>query len=123
MSLAPGRIIAHFRPAVQLRQAQMDFLLNGRPANAGGCAPETTLLDFLRSRGLTGAKEGCAEGECGACTVVMVRPRGTGSAYVPVNSCLLFLPMVANHEVYTIEALAAAGPLADCQREIAGRGG
>ena len=101
----------------------MDFLLNGRPANAGGCATQTTLLDFLRARGLTGAKEGCAEGECGACTVVMVRPRGTGSAYVPVNSCLVFLPMVAGHEVYTIEALAAGGQLADCQREIAERGG
>jgi xanthine dehydrogenase small subunit len=101
----------------------MEFLLNGRPANAGGCAPHITLLDFLRSRGLTGAKEGCAEGECGACTVVMVRPRGLGSAYVPVNSCLVFLPMVANHEVYTVEALAASGQLADCQREIAERGG
>ena len=101
----------------------MDFLLNGRPANAGGCAPQTTLLDFLRARGLTGAKEGCAEGECGACTVVMVRPRGAASAYVPVNSCLVLLPMVAGHEVYTVEALTADGHLADCQREIAERGG
>jgi len=101
----------------------MDFLLNGRPANAGGCPQQTTLLDFLRARGLTGAKEGCAEGECGACTVVMVRPCGSGSAYVPVNSCLLWMPMVAGQEVLTVEALAASGKLADCQREIADWGG
>ncbi len=101
----------------------MDFLLNGQAVKAGGWEPHTTLLDFLRSRGLTGAKEGCAEGECGACTVVLVRPSGSGSAYVPVNSCLMFLPMVAGHEVYTVEALAAAGRLAGCQREIAERGG
>src|SRR5215470_11928761 len=98
------------------------FTVNGQPV-AVEAASHVTLLDFLRSRGLTGAKEGCAEGECGACTVVMVRPRGLGSAYVPVNSCLVFLPMVANHEVYTVEALATGGQLTDCQREIAERGG
>ena len=92
-------------------KAPMDFLLNGQPANVDGCPPQTTLLDFLRSRGLTGAKEGCAEGECGACTVVMVRPRGAGSGFVPVNSCLVFLPMVAGQEVFTVEALA---PLPRC---------
>jgi len=68
----------------------IEFQLNGRTIRAEGDA-QTTLLDFLRSGGLTGAKEGCAEGECGACTVVMVRERG----YVPVNSCLMFVPMAA----------------------------
>ena len=53
-------------------------------------------LDFLREQGLTGAKEGCAEGECGACTVVLVGEDGDGrSAYRAVNSCLMFLPAAA----------------------------
>jgi xanthine dehydrogenase small subunit len=88
----------------------IDFLLNGQSVRAEGDA-QTTLLDFLRDRGLTGAKEGCAEGECGACTVVMVRPRDGRTAYLPVNSCLLFTPMAAGQEIYTVEALAAAGSL------------
>jgi len=101
----------------------VEFLLNGRRVSAEGIPPQTTLLDFVRSQGLTGAKEGCAEGECGACTVLMVRERGSGSAYVPVNSCLLFLPMVAGQEIYTVEGLAEAGRLTQAQQEIAERGG
>src|SRR6185436_1329220 len=49
----------------------LEFALNGRPIRAANISPNTTLLDFLRSRGLTGAKEGCAEGDCGACSVVI----------------------------------------------------
>jgi aerobic-type carbon monoxide dehydrogenase small subunit (CoxS/CutS family) len=101
----------------------IEFVLNGRTVHAEGFTPQTTLLDFVRSQGLTGAKEGCAEGECGACTVLMVRPRGTGSRYVPVNSCLLFLPMAAGQEVYTVEALARDGRLAEVQREMSAGGG
>jgi xanthine dehydrogenase small subunit len=101
----------------------IEFLLNGRGVRAEGLPPQTTLLDFVRSQGLTGAKEGCAEGECGACTVLMVREHGAGSAYVPINSCLLFLPMAAGQEIYTVEALAEGGRLTQVQREIAGRGG
>jgi xanthine dehydrogenase small subunit len=68
-------------------------------------APSThvTLLDFVRARGLTGAKEGCAEGECGACAVILVAPDGPGSAYRVANSCLLSLPQSAGHEVITVE--------------------
>ena len=50
----------------------ISFLLNGREVRVGDVAPQVTLLDFIRARGLTGAKEGCAEGECGACAVAMV---------------------------------------------------
>jgi xanthine dehydrogenase small subunit len=105
----------------------IEFLLNGRRVWAEGLPPHTTLLDFVRSQGLTGAKEGCAEGECGACTVIMVRPHGTangtGSAYVPVNSCLLFLSMAAGQEVYTVESLADSQRLLQPQQELADRGG
>ena len=100
----------------------IEFLLNGVAVRTEGLSAQTTLLDFLRSSGLTGAKEGCAEGECGACTVVMVEGRGAGSAYVPVNSCLVFLPMAAGREIYTVEALAD-GRLAEVQQALMDRGG
>jgi xanthine dehydrogenase small subunit len=97
--------------------------LNGEVVEVCGESAQTTLLDYLRSHGLTGAKEGCAEGECGSCTVVIVRPYGEGSAYIPVNSCLVFLPMVAGHEIYTVEALAPGGELHPAQRAMAADGG
>jgi xanthine dehydrogenase small subunit len=101
----------------------MEFILNGRPVRVEGCEPQTTLLDFLRSRALTGSKEGCAEGECGACTVLLVQPDGNRSMYVPVNSCLMFLPMAAGQEIYTVEALAENGRLTPAQSAMAGYGG
>src|SRR5882724_1077417 len=76
----------------------VEFQLNGKSVQAQG-GLHTTLLDFLRAQGLTGAKEGCAEGECGACAVVMVRQNGAGSAYCPINSCLMLLPMAAGQEI------------------------
>ena len=103
--------------------SSVEFVLNGHAIRAEGFSAQTTVLEFLRGRGLTGAKEGCAEGECGACTVAMVRPRGLGSAYVPVNSCLLFLPMMAGQEIYTVEALAGGGTLAPVQQAMAAAGG
>ena len=83
----------------------------------------TTLLDVLRERGLTGAKEGCAEGECGACTVLMVAAEGGGSAYRAVNSCLMLAPMAAGCEIYTVEALAERGELCEAQKAMAAAGG
>src|SRR6266700_2332474 len=87
--------------------------LNGRSVSNNGCGVHTTLLDLLRDQGLTGAKEGCAEGECGACTIVMLDDREEGCAYRPVNSCLMLAPMAAGREIYTVEALAAQGELAE----------
>ena len=100
-----------------------EFLLNGRRANLEGSAVQATLLDYLRDRGLTGAKEGCAEGECGACTVVMLADENGGSAYRAVNSCLMFAPMAAGREIHTIEALAVNGELAEVQKAMAAAGG
>ena len=84
-----------------------------------------TLLDFIRARGLTGAKEGCAEGECGACAVALVEPDETTgrSAFRVVNSCLMFLPMAAGREVFTVESLAAEGELSEAQQAMASGGG
>ena len=101
----------------------MEFLINERAVDARGFPAHCTLLDFLRSQGLTGTKEGCAEGECGACAVAVVAPNGTGSAFRVVNSCLLFLPMLAGQEVYTVEGLSRDGLLSEPQRAIAEHGG
>jgi xanthine dehydrogenase small subunit len=97
--------------------------LNGTQVEVRGAAVQTTLLEYLRARGLTGSKEGCAEGECGACTVVMVKQHGAQSAYRAVNSCLLLLPSVAGQEIYTIEALASGGELHEAQAAMASAGG
>jgi xanthine dehydrogenase small subunit len=100
-----------------------EFLLNGRSVSIGSAPTHTTLLDFIRAHGLTGAKEGCAEGECGACTVVVVGDEGGRAAYRTVNSCLMLLPMAAGHEIYTVESLAAGGRLAEAQQAMAAAGG
>jgi len=63
------------------------FRLNSETVEVRGEAAQTSLLDYLRSRGLTGAKEGCAEGECGSCTVVMVQAMRRGQRIQAVNSC------------------------------------
>src|SRR5271170_6257809 len=99
------------------------FLLNGRSVSLQGANIHKTLLDTIREQGLTGAKEGCAEGECGACTVVLVADRGGASEYRTVNSCLMLAPMAAGHEIYTVEALAADGKLAEVQEAMAAGGG
>jgi xanthine dehydrogenase small subunit len=99
------------------------FLLNGREVHVGDVAPQVTLLDFVRARGLTGAKEGCAEGECGACAVAMVADEHGRAAYHVVNSCLVFLPMAAGREFYTVESLAERGELSEVQQAMAAAGG
>ena len=100
----------------QLSQV-VEFHLNGIRVQAQGDL-HTTLLDFLRSHGLTGAKEGCAEGECGACAVALVRQNGAGCVYSSINSCLMLLPMVAGQEIYSVEALAQQGKLAAVQQAM-----
>jgi len=83
------------------------FLLNGTPCSEDGAPPSMTVLDWLRTRAhLTGTKEGCAEGDCGACTIVLGR-RIDGSLQLrAVNSCLMMLPQIDNCAVITVEGLA-----------------
>jgi xanthine dehydrogenase small subunit len=102
----------------------LEFVLNGETVREDEIAPQVTLLDYIRSRGLTGAKEGCAEGECGACAVLFVTAsEKSRSAYQAVNSCLIPLPAAAGYEVYTVESLAESGTLCEAQRAMAERGG
>jgi xanthine dehydrogenase small subunit len=80
------------------------FTLNGRMQTLpAGTSPTTSLLDWLRGpAGLTGTKEGCAEGDCGACTVVLEGADGTRT---PVNACLTMLGQVHGRAVRTVEGL------------------
>ena len=91
------------------------FRLNGEVQSASA-APTVTLLDWLReTRGLTGTKEGCNEGDCGACTV-MIRDEAGARA---VNACLLMLPQVAGKSVTTVEGLGdPAGELHPVQEAM-----
>ncbi len=89
-----------------------EFLLNGQPVRVEGVSPTTTLLDWLRARGSTGSKCGCAEGDCGACTVALLDRDAEGRpTYRAVNSCIALLPMFAGREVVTVEGLAGGGKL------------
>jgi xanthine dehydrogenase small subunit len=79
------------------------FLLNGTPVRIEGEAPTRTLLDWLReTRGLTGTKEGCNEGDCGACTVMVT----DGSGSRALNACILFLPQLHGKAVRTVEGIS-----------------
>lgn len=83
--------------------AEVAFTLNGAPVRLVGVSPTRTLLDWLREeRGLCGTKEGCNEGDCGACTVMVTD--GTGAR--ALNACILFLPQVHGKAVRTVEGIA-----------------
>ena len=72
---------------------------------------QQTLLDFLRlNQGLTGTKEGCAEGDCGACTVLLGRTENNQLHYQPVNACIIPLGTVDSTQVLTVEHLADPQP-------------
>ncbi|MFN8194352.1 MAG: FAD binding domain-containing protein [Nocardioidaceae bacterium] len=97
--------------------------VNGRPRGLVGVGPHTTALDWLRGLGLTGAKEGCAEGECGACSVLVARPDGAGSRWAVLDACLVPAAALDGQEVVTVEGLGTLGDLHPVQRELVGRGG
>lgn len=97
--------------------------VNGRPRPLVGMPVHTNALDFLRGLGLTGAKEGCAEGECGACAVLVARPDGARSRWTPVNACLVPALALDGQEVLTAEGLGDPDHLHPVQAELAVRGG
>ncbi|MEX0350662.1 MAG: xanthine dehydrogenase small subunit [Paracoccaceae bacterium] len=88
-------------------RSEIRFVLNGRDISVSDVGASQTLLDYLRlDRRLTGSKEGCAEGDCGACTVLVGRLDGTGLTYAPVNACIRFLASVDGCHVVTVEYLS-----------------
>ena len=97
------------------------FVRRGRIVERRDFDPAETLLDHLRIRERAcGTKEGCAEGDCGACTVALGRLDGNGRVtYQPVNSCILLLGMIDGAEIVTVEDLASSnGQLHPVQRAM-----
>ena len=84
------------------------FLLDGEVIEARDATATTTLLQYLRGPlDRHGTKEGCAEGDCGACTVVVGEPSEDGMRYRAINSCIRFVGTLDGKEVVTVESLRA----------------
>jgi xanthine dehydrogenase small subunit len=95
------------------------FLFRGQVEDIDSFDPAMTVLEWLReTRFATGTKEGCNEGDCGACTIVLVRIEEGRLRYRPVNSCILLLGQLDGAEVLTIEDLAADGQLHPVQEAM-----
>ena len=100
-------------------RTRLTFRFRGQIREIGGFAPRTTLLDWLREEaGAKGTKEGCGEGDCGACTVVLSRPRDGKLTYEPVNACILLLGQIDGAELITIEDLARGDSLHPIQQAM-----
>lgn len=85
------------------------FYLGDRLVEIASCDPTLTVLDWLRlDRRMTGSKEGCAEGDCGACTVVVGRLDGGALRYESINACIRFLPTLDGCHLLTVEHLKGA---------------
>ena len=83
-----------------------EITVNGRVHRVDHVPTHMTLLRWLREQGLTGTKEGCAEGDCGACTVAVVDRRHDGrTTYRAINACIALLPAFAGREIVTVEGL------------------
>lgn len=115
------------------------LILNGIPRALDDLDPDTTALDWIRAHGLVGAKEGCAEGECGACAILVLRPAvaidlddgsptespdaGERSLWTAVNACLVPVASLAGQEVLTCEGLGSPADLHPAQQAMAVAGG
>lgn len=98
----------------------LQFRRNGRDVRIGDFSPRATVLDWLRlQERSTGTKEGCAEGDCGACAVVVVRERDGRMVYEPANSCITLLGQLDGAELITVEDLADDGVLHPVQEAMA----
>ncbi len=103
-------------------RADIRFWFRGEVVSITGVSPQKTVLRWLREdRGATGTKEGCGEGDCGACTVAvgsldLGAPQGL--RLLAINSCLLFLPALDGKALFTVEDVAAGGDLHPVQRAL-----
>ncbi len=95
------------------------FLRKGKMVELDQFEPTTTLLDYLRlEERAMGTKEGCGEGDCGACTIALGRLRNGRLVYEPVNSCILLLGQIDGCELVTVEDLAGLDGLHPVQQAL-----
>src|SRR5208337_2059473 len=100
------------RPALRFR-------FRGREVALDLFSPRATVLDWLREeQGATGTKEGCAEGDCGACTVVLARLKRGRLVHEAFNACIIFLGQLDGAELITVEDLAEGGALHPVQQAM-----
>jgi xanthine dehydrogenase small subunit len=120
-------VASHFLTLLKVSMSQVTnsvrFVLDGKIVEAQGARRTTTVLDYLREQlHRTGTKEGCAEGDCGACVVLVgeLNSAGTGVDYIPTNSCMQLLPSLDGKSVKTVESLKRAdGTLHPVQEAMA----
>ena len=95
------------------------FLMDGTVQEIDGVDPTMTVLQLLRGRlGRTGTKEGCAEGDCGACTVAVTALEDGRPVTRALNACIVFVPMLDGKELTTVESLGKPGALHPIQQAL-----
>lgn len=97
----------------------IQMVVNGTPVTVDDAPPTLTLLEWLRSNAMTGTKEGCAEGDCGACTIALRIVKDGALVTRPVNACIMPLAMAHGAAVVTVEGISS--PMHPVQREMATR--
>ena len=104
----------------EMTRSALQFIRSGRRMRVERFSPRMTLLDWLRlEERSTGTKEGCAEGDCGACAVVVARERDGVLVHEPVNACITLLGQIDGGELITVEDLAENGVLHPIQEAMA----
>ena len=100
-------------------RSNIRFLRNGQVVELANAHPTRTVLDYLRLEDKSrGTKEGCNEGDCGACTVALGSLRGGHVVYEPVNACILLLGQLDGKELVTVDDLAEDGGLHPVQQAM-----
>src|SRR5882757_1041302 len=97
----------------------LEFKLNDQLMQANDCSPNMTLLEYLRTHHLTGSKEGCAEGDCGSCSVAIVDTDKDGEpTYRVINSCLVPLCLLSGREIISVEGIGDSVRLHPVQQKM-----